>query len=56
MRLMRWLGRNLTSFILSLLLAMVIWISAVTSANPNIEAELTGAFRSAPASIGYCYS
>ena len=40
MRLMRWLGGNLTSMILSLLLAVVIWISAVTSANPNVEAEL----------------
>ncbi len=40
MRLMRWLGGNLTSLILSLLLAVVIWISAVTSANPNVEAEL----------------
>jgi len=41
MKPMRWLGRNLTSLILSLLLALVIWISAVTSANPNVEAELT---------------
>ncbi len=41
MRLLRWLGTNLTSLILSLLLAIVIWASAVTSANPNIEAELT---------------
>ena len=40
MRLMRWLGSNLTSLILSLLLAVVIWISAVTAANPNVEAEL----------------
>lgn len=40
MRLMRWLGNNLTSLILSLLLALVIWISAVTSANPNVEVEL----------------
>ena len=40
MRLMRWLGGNLTSLIISLLLAVVIWISAVTSANPNVEAEL----------------
>jgi YbbR domain-containing protein len=38
---MRWLGSNLTSLILSLLLAFVIWISAVTSANPNLEAEIT---------------
>ena len=40
MKLMRWLGSNLTSLILSLFLALVIWISAVTSANPNVEAEL----------------
>ena len=39
MKIMRWLGSNLTSLILSLLLALVIWISAVTSANPNTEAE-----------------
>ena len=41
MRILRWLGRNLTSLILSLLLAIVIWTSAVTSTNPNIEVELT---------------
>lgn len=41
MNLLRWLGKNLTSLILSLLLAIVIWTSAVTSANPNIETELT---------------
>ncbi len=41
MKLMRWLGSNLTSLILSLLLAFVIWISAVTSANPNVEAEFS---------------
>ena len=40
MKIMRWLGSNLTSLILSLLLALVVWISAVTSANPNTEAEL----------------
>ena len=39
MKIMRWLGTNLTSLILSLLLALVVWISAVTSANPNIEAD-----------------
>lgn len=39
MKIMRWLGNNLTSLILSLLLALVVWISAVTSANPNVEAE-----------------
>lgn len=36
---MRWLGSNLTSLVLSLLLALVVWISAVTSVNPNTEAE-----------------
>jgi YbbR domain-containing protein len=36
---MRWIGSNLTSLILSLLLAFVVWISAVTSVNPNTEAE-----------------
>jgi len=41
MKPMRWLARNLTSLVLSLLLAFVIWISAVTSANPNVEAELS---------------
>lgn len=41
MKPMRWLGKNLTSMILSLLLAFVIWISAVTSANPNVEAEFS---------------
>lgn len=41
MRFLRWLGTNLTSLILSLLLAIVIWASAVTSTNPNIETELT---------------
>jgi YbbR domain-containing protein len=41
MRFMRWLGSNLTSILLSLLLALVIWTSAVTSANPNTEVELS---------------
>lgn len=41
MKLMRWLGSNLTSLILSLLLALVIWISAVTASNPNVEVELS---------------
>jgi YbbR domain-containing protein len=39
MKIMRWIGSNLTSLILSLVLALVVWISAVTSANPNTEAE-----------------
>ena len=41
MKILRWMGNNLTSLFLSLLLALVIWISAVTSANPNTEAEFT---------------
>ena len=41
MSVFRWSGKNLTSLFLSLLLAIVIWISAVTSANPNVEAEFT---------------
>jgi YbbR domain-containing protein len=41
MKPMRWLGSNLTSLVLSLLLALVIWISAVTSADPNVEVELS---------------
>jgi YbbR domain-containing protein len=41
MRVFRWLGVNFTSLLLSLLLAIVIWTSAVTSANPNVEAEFS---------------
>lgn len=41
MKIMRWLGSNLTSLILSLLLALVVWISAVISANPNTEVEIS---------------
>ncbi|NQS91909.1 MAG: hypothetical protein HQ574_05815 [Chloroflexi bacterium] len=41
MKILRWLGSNLTSLILSLLLGLVVWISAVTSANPNTEVEIS---------------
>ena len=41
MRVFRWLGSNFASLLLSLFLAIVIWTSAVTSANPNVEAEFT---------------
>ena len=34
---LRWLVSNLSTMILSLVLAVVVWISAVTAANPNIE-------------------
>jgi len=35
--LLRWLFRNLGTLILALVLAIVVWISAVTAANPNVE-------------------
>ena len=34
---LRWLVSNLSTMILSLVLAVVVWLSAVTAANPNIE-------------------
>jgi len=34
----RWLGRNLSTFILAFLLAVVVWVSAVLSTDPNVEA------------------
>lgn len=34
----RWLGRNFSTFILALLLAVVVWFSAVLSTDPNVEA------------------
>ncbi len=34
---LRWLVSNLSTMILALVLAVVVWISAVTAANPNIE-------------------
>jgi len=34
---LRWLFRNLGTLILALVLAIVVWISAVTAANPNVE-------------------
>lgn len=37
MSLLRWLVSNLSTMVLSLVLAVVVWISAVTAANPNIE-------------------
>ena len=36
---LRWLGKNLGTLILSFLLALVVWVSAVTAANPNKENE-----------------
>ena len=34
---LRWLVSNLSTMVLALVLAVVVWISAVTAANPNIE-------------------
>jgi hypothetical protein len=34
---LRWLAGNLGTLLLSFALAVVVWISAVTSENPNIE-------------------
>lgn len=41
MKFFRWLSENLTTLLTAFLLAIVIWGSAVTAANPNQEAELT---------------
>jgi YbbR domain-containing protein len=37
MALIRWLGRNLSTLLLSFILAVIVWGSAVTSADPNEE-------------------
>lgn len=37
----RWLIRNIGTMILALVLAIVVWISAVTAANPNVERTRT---------------
>jgi len=39
--LLRWLLRNLSTLILALALGIVVWISAVTAGNPNIEQSRT---------------
>jgi len=41
MKLFRWIGENLTTVLLAFILAIVVWGSAVVSANPNQESELT---------------
>lgn len=41
MSLLRWLVSNLSTLVLALALAVVVWISAVTAANPNIERSRT---------------
>jgi YbbR domain-containing protein len=39
--LLRWLVSNLSTLVLALALAVVVWISAVTAANPNVERSRT---------------
>lgn len=41
MSLFRWLISNIGTLILALVLAIVVWISAVTAANPNVERTRT---------------
>jgi YbbR domain-containing protein len=38
---LRWFVSNLSTMILALVLAVVVWISAVTAANPNVEQNRT---------------
>ncbi len=38
---MRWLVKNVSSFLLAFLLAIIVWISAVTSSDPNLEEVIT---------------
>jgi hypothetical protein len=33
----RWFISNLSTFLLAIVLAVVVWISAVTAANPNVD-------------------
>ncbi len=40
MKLLKWMGGHLTTLFLSLLLGVIIWVSAVTAANPNLETEM----------------
>ena len=37
MRVLRWLGRNLSAFILAFALAVVVWIFAVTATDTNMD-------------------
>lgn len=37
---LRWLGRNLSTLFLAFVLALVVWVSAVLSTDPNVEAVL----------------
>jgi len=37
---LRWLGKNLSTLLLAFIMAMVVWVSAVLSADPNVERHL----------------
>lgn len=37
---LRWIGKNLGTLLLALLLALAVWVSAVLSADPNVERQL----------------
>ena len=37
MKVIRWLGKNISAFILAFILAIAVWISAVTATDPNQE-------------------
>ena len=39
-RFLRWIGKNLGTLLLALLLALAVWVSAVLSADPNVERSL----------------
>ncbi|MBS1249838.1 MAG: CdaA regulatory protein CdaR [Chloroflexi bacterium] len=41
MKFIRWLGKNIGSFLLAFLLALLVWVSAVTSSDPNQEEVIT---------------
>jgi YbbR domain-containing protein len=39
-RILRWLGKNISTLLVALLLALVVWVSAVLSADPNVNCDL----------------
>jgi YbbR domain-containing protein len=39
-RILRWLGKNIVTLLVALLLALVVWVSAVLSADPNVDCNL----------------
>ncbi len=43
---LRWLGRNLSTLLMAFILALIVWISAVISEDPNLEEVLQRPVRS----------